>query len=122
MKTFLAFLRSLTAVIEAFVAAGGVQILVDHWRERGVAARAAARAADAQRFERELASGDPARVERAAVELLQLTERASDRGAGAGASGRQPSRDRDHHAGAVPSDGLTAEGLSEDLAALGLVD
>lgn len=122
MKTLLALLRSLAGAIDAFVAAGGVQILVDYLRQRAAAASSQARAADAQRLDRELASGDPARVERAAVELLHATEGAHHRGQGAGAGSGQQSGHSDPDASPVPQDGPTLEGLQSEASALGLVD
>ena len=122
MKTFLALLRSLAGLLDAFVDAGGVQILVEYLRQRTGQAQAAARLADHQRLEAELASGDPARVERAAAELLDATEGADHHWPGAGAGSGQSSGHSDDHPGAIQAHDSTLEGLQREAESLGLAD
>lgn len=121
MAEFKAALAAIANLLNAFVAAGGVQTCVDLWRQQIAESRAAAQCAELDAIDRDLASGVPARIERASARLLDDSE-ARHRGASPGGSGGQQGRDRDSDAGDVPEDAATIESLQSEAAAIGLVD
>ena len=82
MKDLLRVLSALAALIEEFVAAGGVEVLVGAWRARRESAEARARLDEERRLASALARGDMDTVESVAHKLLVAAQRSnSDRGA-----------------------------------------
>jgi len=95
MAEFRLALRAFAELVSAFVAAGGVKTLVELWKQKIAESKAKARRAEMDALDRELGSGDPVRMERALVRMLDDTEHADDSRQGRGSVGGQGSGDGD---------------------------
>ena len=115
MKVLFRVLEALSALIEEFVASGGVEILIDTWRARREAAESRARLDEERRLASALARGDVDTVESAAHKLLVAAER-SNRNRGASRRvNRSGFWNSDNHDESLGRDNADVEGVQKEI-------
>jgi hypothetical protein len=114
-----ALLKALAALVQAFVAAGGVDLVVLGLREYIAGSKARSKLAEQAWLDAELASGDVSRMERAAAKLLDSTDHHRQ----AGDSGLRPGGgDGNDQPEPVPPDAPSIAAMRAELDGLGLLD
>ena len=118
MSALLKLIAALASILEAFVEAGGVAVLVDAWRSQRENNEEQRRLAYEQRIASALARGDLDELERHADRLLTAAQEANHRGRASDHSGGSGSRDGHGIDVAVGPDGADIETLQAEIDAL----
>ena len=115
MRAALTLLKALAALMEQFVDANGVGLLVDLWRQRMSESAAKQRLAEEQAVASALARGDLAAIESNAERLLSEARQANDRRRETGDQRGPGSRDGDGQPEPLGRDDASAESLQREI-------